>query len=67
MSVSPDKPGYCPDCRTERPATRVGCPGCLAHLIREQPREDWDMALSGIMRAHGHRIAFQTRRRLDLP
>ncbi len=49
------------------PIHRVGCPGCLATLIREQPREDWEAALSGIMQAHGHKVAFQTRRRLGLP
>ncbi len=63
----PAKPIICPDCQTMHPIHRVGCPGCLATLIRDQPREDWEMALSGIMLAHGHKVVFQTRRRLGLP
>ena len=65
--MPPDKPAACPDCRVERPAVRVGCPGCMADLIRAQPREDWELALSGVAHSHGHKAEFQVRRRLNLP
>ena len=61
-----EKPLICLDCRTEKPAVRVGCPGCMADLIRQQPREDWEMALSGVKHSHGHKVAWQTQRRLGL-
>ena len=56
----------CPDCGNQRPIYRVGCPGCLADLIRDQPREDWDYALSNVSTTFGHKISFQTKRRLGM-
>lgn len=57
----------CWDCKATRPVYTVGCPGCLADLVRHQERENWASAIDGILQTHGHKIAFQVRRRLGLP
>lgn len=55
----------CPDCRTERPGYRVGCPGCMADLVREAEPEDWERAIRGITQTWGPQLAKAVQRRLE--